>query len=66
MKKRLVRGFGLLAADDELIFLDRDGQLVGREARDGQRDRQKLLAGLLDIVGRITVRRRLGWPCATL
>ena len=46
---------GLLAADHQLIVLDRDRQIGHREAGDGQRDAQRVVADLLDIVGRIAV-----------
>src|SRR5260221_5280026 len=50
---------GLLTAHDELIVLDLDVEIVHREAGNGERDAQRILAGLLDIVGRIAVARRL-------
>src|SRR6266852_212803 len=46
---------GLLAADDELVVLDADDEVVHGEAGDGERDAQRILAGLLDIVGRVPV-----------
>jgi len=52
--------FLLAAADDELVLLDRDVQLVAGEARHGERDPQPIRLALgageaLDVVGRITV-----------
>ena len=46
---------GLLAADDELVFLDRDRQVGHRKPRHRQGDAQLVLAELLDTVGRIAV-----------
>lgn len=45
----------LAAADDELIVLLRDLQVVHGEAGHGQRNAQPVLGRLLDIVGRVTV-----------
>src|SRR5258707_13064539 len=50
---------GLLAAHDELVVLDLDVEIGHREAGDGERDAQGILAGLLDIAGWIAVARRL-------
>ena len=52
---------GLAAADDELIFLERDVELIAREARDRQCEPQSLRRGLdfrmrAMLVGRIAVR----------
>jgi len=46
---------GLLAADHQLVVLDRDRQIRHREAGDRERDAQLIFAELLDIVGRIAV-----------
>src|SRR5258707_136168 len=46
---------GLLAADDELVVLDRDRQIGHREAGDRERDAQLVFAELLDVVGWIPV-----------
>src|SRR6185437_12520667 len=59
MKVDAILVVGLLAAHDELIVLDLHAQIVHGEAGDGERDAQRVLAGLLDIVGRIAVARRL-------
>jgi hypothetical protein len=56
----------LPSPDDELAFLDRDVELIAREAGDRQRDPQALGLSVLtgdpfDVVGRVAV-RRLGDP----
>lgn len=45
----------LPATDDELVILLRDMQIVHDETRHGQRDAQRGLVELFDIVGRIPV-----------
>jgi hypothetical protein len=45
----------LAAADHQLVVLLRDLQVVHGEAGDGQRDAQAVIAGLLDIVGRVAI-----------
>src|SRR5690242_454973 len=45
----------LLAANHQLIILDRDCQVGHRKASDGECDAQRVLASLLDIVWRIAV-----------
>src|SRR6185369_6412637 len=49
----------LLAAHHQLVVLDLDREVSHGETGHRQRDAQRVLAGLLDIVGRIAVRRRL-------
>src|SRR5579885_138777 len=44
----------LLTADGELVFLHLDVEFLIGEARTGDRDAIRILAGALDIVGRIT------------
>src|SRR5271170_6071470 len=50
----------LLAADDELVVLDLDREIVHGETGDRERDAQRILADLLDIIGGIAVGRGLG------
>src|SRR5262245_12177688 len=50
----LVTLFLLLAADRERVFLRFDGQVVLGEARNRNRDAIGVLAGPLDVVGRVT------------
>src|SRR5215470_641026 len=45
----------LLAAHDELVVLDDETKILQREAGDGQGQTQRLLAGLLHVVGRVAV-----------
>jgi len=56
----------LLAADDELIVLDRDIQFLAGKPGNGQGDPQLFWPGLLDVVGRLTIagglRRALQQP----
>src|SRR5712692_4162051 len=52
----------LLAADDELVVLDRDAEIAHGEAGYRQGDPQSVLAQLLDIVGRISVARNFADP----
>src|SRR4029078_6437144 len=55
MKELFVGTLRLLAADNELATLDSDVQLLAREAGNGERDAQILVALLFDIVRRIAV-----------
>src|SRR5262249_48693061 len=57
-----LRIVGLLAADDELVVFDRDAEVTHGEAGDRQRDAQRVLAELLDIIGRVSVARNLADP----
>src|SRR6266436_2693319 len=57
-----LRIVGLLAADDELVVFDRDPEVAHREAGYREGDAQRVLAELLDIVGRISVARNLADP----
>src|SRR5438477_7045746 len=50
----------LLATHDELVVLQKDVEIIERESRHRQRQAQRLLAGLLDIVRRIAIALRLG------
>jgi hypothetical protein len=53
---------GLATADDQLVVLLRDLQLVHGEPGDGKRDAQAGTADLLDVVRRIPVRCVLARP----
>ena len=53
---------GLLAADDELRVLDLDRQVIHGETGNRQGNAQAVFAELLDVVGRIAIRRGLGHP----
>src|ERR1051326_5132639 len=50
----------LLATHDKLVVLHEDVEVIERKSRYGQGEAQRLLAGLLDIVRRITIALRLG------
>src|SRR5882762_1150499 len=50
---------GLLAAHHELVVLDPNREVVHCESGDGERDAQRILAGLFDIVGGVAVGRDL-------
>src|SRR5579883_427983 len=50
----------VLAPHDQLIVLDHDAQVIEREARHRQREAQRMLPGLLYVVGRIAVGLSLG------
>src|SRR5437868_2078272 len=54
-----LRIVSLSAAHHQLIVLDRDAEVAHLKARDGEGDSQRVLAKLLDIVGRISVCRYL-------
>ena len=53
---------GLLAADHQLVVLDRDRQVAHRKAGDREGNAQLVVAELLDVVGRIPVARELVDP----
>ena len=62
MSEADIRLVDLLAADDELVLLDRDFQVGLGKSRYRQDYAQAVLAALLDIVGWIAVIRGLGDP----
>jgi len=49
MKKRFVGRFGLLAADDKLLVLDRHIQFLAAEAGDGKRNAEIVRAKFLNV-----------------
>jgi hypothetical protein len=62
MQKRPVAAFRLLAANNELVILDRHAQLVAGETCNRKRDAKTIPAGLFNVVGRVTIAGRFGRP----
>src|SRR5579864_6657881 len=55
MQELFLRGFRLLAANDELAAFDRDVEFFQAKACDSERNAQFLFFGLLDVVRRIAI-----------
>jgi hypothetical protein len=55
MKKRSIRRFGLPSANNELVVLDGDGELMGLEPRHGEGDAKPVRSGFFNVVRRIAV-----------
>src|SRR5690606_29052246 len=51
-----------LARDRKLAALEGDRQIIGREPGNRQGDANRRFAALLDVIGRIRLRRRTGSP----
>ena len=53
---------GLLAANDELVVLDRHCEVARSETGNRERDPERIVGGLLDVIGRVAFAARLGEP----
>jgi hypothetical protein len=58
----MIGNLALFAADYELVFLDRDVEVIRCETGDRKRDTQAVFACLLNVIRRITVGRGARHP----